>query len=154
MIRHAVLLLGSNLGDRQMYLEQARRQIESQIGNITQLSSVYVSKAHGYQSNNEYSNQVLVCQTTLEPSTLLESSQRIEASLGRLRSTTERYSDRTIDIDILFYDSEIIETQSLIIPHPRIQERLFTLEPLVEIIPDFQHPVLKQTMVELLEKLK
>lgn len=153
-MRQAVLLLGSNLGDRQSHLDEARRQIDKQIGNISRLSSVYQSEAHGYESSNQYMNQVLVSQTNLDPFMLLLTTQSIENSLGRVRNPTTRYSDRTIDIDILFYDSEVIKSQSLIIPHPRIQERLFVLEPVIEIMPDFRHPVLKLTMTELLEKLK
>lgn len=143
------LLLGSNQGNRQHILNQAIEKIETTIGNISSTSAVYQSKAHGYESTHPYLNQALVVQTTLTPHQLLKQTQTIENELGRTRDPNHRYSDRTIDIDILFYENNIIDTPELTIPHPRITERQFVLEPLKDIIPHYIHPQIGLTIREI-----
>jgi 2-amino-4-hydroxy-6-hydroxymethyldihydropteridine diphosphokinase len=106
----------------------------------------------GYDSENHFLNAALLLETPLAPEELLSSIHRIENELGRQRTHTS-YTDRTIDIDILLYDNIILHTPTLTIPHPLMHLRQFTLKPLVEIAPDYVHPVLQQTLLQLYETL-
>ena len=144
------LLLGSNLGDRSDYLEKARLQIGLQAGKLLIFSSIYETAAWGDIPQRPFLNQVVCIETFLAPEQLLKITQAIESSLGRVRS--EKWAARTLDIDILFYGSEIIETPDLVIPHPAIQQRRFTLVPLIEVAPGFVHPVLNKTSEVLLSE--
>lgn len=124
----ATLLLGSNLGDRAAYLAAARRAIELDVGAIARLTDELRTEPWGYESSNFYLNQIVVVDTELEPLELLDVLQGIESDLGRTRSQRERYTDRTIDIDILYYDSLIVDSERLTLPHPRIDERDFVIK--------------------------
>lgn len=146
------LLLGSNLGDRFAYLRQAIAGIAEQIGTVTQQSSVYETQAWGKTDEADYLNQVLLVETTLMADELLHAILDIELQLGRKR--IEKWGARTIDIDILFYSDTIINKPDLIIPHPELQNRRFTLEPLAEIAPDMLHPILKMSMLQLKNNLQ
>jgi 2-amino-4-hydroxy-6-hydroxymethyldihydropteridine diphosphokinase len=143
------VLLGSNLGDRQQNFEQARKLISLQAGNITRQSAVYQTLAWGNTDQPAYLNQVLEIQTELSPQMLLQKINEIEKEMGRERRV--RWEPRLIDIDILYFNSLVIETESLTIPHPQIAFRRFTLVPLAEIAPDYLHPVLQQTNLQLLQ---
>lgn len=121
------LLLGSNLGDRRGLLERARLLIAERVGGITHSSEELQSEAWGYESSNEYLNQVLVVDTELEPFELLDATQGIEREMGRVPRRGNMYEDRPIDIDILYYDDLVINTQRLTIPHPHIADRPFTV---------------------------
>jgi len=145
------LLLGSNLGDRDSYLQQAIGQIEQHVGNVTKLSSLYETQAWGKTDQPDYLNQVVMVQTELLPREVLQQILAIELNLGRKRA--EKWGARTIDIDILFYENIILNEADLIIPHPELQNRRFTLEPLAEIAPGFVHPVLKTNMLQLKNNL-
>jgi 2-amino-4-hydroxy-6-hydroxymethyldihydropteridine diphosphokinase len=142
------LLLGSNLGNRETYLSQANAEIQKQVGNIVAKSSIYQTEAWGNTEQDDYLNQALAVETTIEPFELLEILQAIEKQLGRKREII--WGARTIDIDIIFYDQQIISTQTLTIPHSRIMERKFVLLPLCEIAPDFIHPVWQISVKEML----
>ncbi len=141
------LLLGSNIGDRRWFLAQAIAAIEKSLGAVFQMSSVYETQAWGKTDEADYLNQVLLLKIIIDPRILLNKILVIEKELGRERN--EKWGARTIDIDILFYGNEIINEPDLIIPHPQLHKRKFTLEPLAEIAPDFVHPVLKQTIFNL-----
>ncbi|MDR3696217.1 2-amino-4-hydroxy-6-hydroxymethyldihydropteridine diphosphokinase [Mucilaginibacter sp.] len=136
------LLLGSNLGDRELFLKQAIDQTETEIGIVLQKSSVYETQSWGKTDAPDYLNQVIFLKTALSPLKVLEKALYIENKLGRHRD--EKWGSRIIDIDVLFYDQQIINEPGLIIPHPELQKRRFTLEPLAEIAPDWVHPVLKK----------
>jgi 2-amino-4-hydroxy-6-hydroxymethyldihydropteridine diphosphokinase len=146
------LLLGSNLGDKQMFLRQAAVYIEEQIGAIVQQSSIYVTQSWGKTDAPDYLNQVLHVETQMQPDEVLTTVLNIELLLGRERR--EIWGSRTMDIDILFYDEAVINEQDLIIPHPYLHSRRFTLEPLAEIAPELLHPVLRKTVNELKSQLK
>lgn len=150
MAENVFLSLGSNLGDRLSYLNQAVEELELCGIKCVKKSPVYETDSWGYD-DEPYLNQVLECETFLTPEKLLEETSKIETLLGRKR-TLSGYEARTIDIDILFYDSEIVDIPQLKVPHPKIALRRFVLTPLKEIAPDFLHPVLKKTVRQLLEE--
>ncbi len=145
------ILTGSNSGNRNGFLKYARDQLNTMAGPIVFASHIYESDAWGFESSHAFLNQVLLINSSVAPDDLLDMIQRIEISTGRLRDETG-YQDRTLDIDILFYGNRVIETHRLIIPHPRLHLRRFTLAPLCEIAPYFIHPVLKRTISELYER--
>lgn len=145
------LLLGSNLGNRSNYLKRAIEYIENEIAPIIRISSVYESQSWGNTDAPDYLNQVVVIETSLPAQLILEKVLTIENFLGRKRE--EKWGSRTIDIDILFYGQEIIETENLRIPHPELDKRLFTLAPLAELAPAFVHPVLKKSILEIKNEL-
>lgn len=142
MNKHIVFLgIGSNLGKRERQIEESIELIDSRLGRVLNCSTYHYSSPQGFSSIHDFANVVLQLQTELSPQDLLLSIQQIEQQLGRVRKTDQRYADRTIDIDILFYDDLVIETEQLEVPHPRLSERGFVLLPLMEIAPDLLHPV-------------
>ncbi len=147
------ILLGSNQGEREKMLQQATEAIERICGKIVRQSSIYETAPWGFESEQWFLNQVIQIESFLVPETLLEKLFAIELQLGRVR-TNEQYSSRAIDLDLLYYSNIHLETKLLEIPHPRLHLRRFTLMPLSEIAPDFVHPVLKKTQLELLELLQ
>ncbi|MCD6179184.1 MAG: 2-amino-4-hydroxy-6-hydroxymethyldihydropteridine diphosphokinase [Bacteroidales bacterium] len=144
------ILLGSNQGNRRDLILRAIQLLETKLGKYLKASSIYESKAWGFEAETTFLNQVLIFETQLKPQEILQISLDIEKVLGRIRNT-KGYASRTMDIDLLFYDNRIIEEANLQIPHPRLHLRRFTLEPLVEIIPNFIHPKFKKSMSELLQ---
>ncbi len=144
------LLLGGNLGDREANLSATRKWIRGEIGNISLASGIYETKAWGVENQPDFLNQVIQVQTTIEAEEIMEIALWIEKQMGRIRH--QRWHERTMDIDILFYGEAIINADNLQVPHPRLHERRFTLAPLAEIAPDFTHPVLKKTAQELLDE--
>jgi len=149
-MKKVVFLLGGNIGDQVRIQNLAIQDIEREIGKVVKRSSLYESKAWGYEDENNYLNQVIVISTGFGPLEILKITQRIEEKLGRCRSGNG-YEARTIDIDILFYDGKIFRSDKLTIPHPKLHLRKFTLEPLNEIIPSEIHPVFNKSVKELLK---
>ena len=147
-----LLLLGGNQGDRVYLMRQAREQLAQCAGKIARQSALYESEPWGFVSSGRFINQVVEIETALSPLQLLSVTQQIEKNLGREKPAGVRYASRTMDIDILFFGREIIRTPGLIIPHPRLHERRFTLLPLCEIMPEMEHPVLKKTIRTLLQE--
>ncbi len=146
---HSVyLLLGGNLGNRALFLKQATERIREQVGSIKQLSKLYETAAWGKTDQPTFINQVVEVETTLTPGEVLQSINSIELALGRIRQ--EHWGARVIDIDILLYDDLVQQSQRLTIPHPQLHLRRFTLMPLAEIAPDLVHPVLNQSIKQLL----
>lgn len=149
-MKQVVLLLGGNMGNRLDFIHRAQRKIEQRAGKIIQSSAVYESAPWGFAAENSFYNQVVIVETPLGPFDILENILTIEKELGRVRSG-KNYSSRTMDIDILFYDQEMIDTTELVIPHPQLHKRRFTLIPLVEILPGWIHPGFNQSLTTLLE---
>ena len=151
MTNYTFLGLGSNLGDRQDYLNQALEQIEKKIGMISMQSKIYETEPWGFNSDNYFLNMVLKAHTKLKPSDLIKRIRMIEDQLGRSRDS-RHYISRTIDIDILLYGNMIINKPDLIIPHPLMQDRRFVLVPLCEIASKMIHPVFSKPFDQLLEE--
>jgi 2-amino-4-hydroxy-6-hydroxymethyldihydropteridine diphosphokinase len=143
------LSTGSNLGDRMISLVRAAKLIDKLIGKVIEYSPVVESEPWGFESDTNFYNQVLVVETELAPREMLIKLLEIEKMLGRVRESAS-YSSRSIDIDILFYGNLQIDGDNLCIPHPRLHLRKFVLQPLAIIAPDFIHPVLKNSVTELL----
>lgn len=143
-----LLLLGSNQGDRMQFLAQARQQLHAAAGPVTKESAIYETAAWGLEDQPAFLNQVLQLETSLQPEALLTEIHRIEKSLGRVREV--KWAARVIDIDILYYDALVMATPRLQLPHPYLQDRRFTLLPLVEVAPNWVHPVLRKTNQALL----
>ncbi len=134
------LLLGSNIEPREEYLTKAMRKIIGSVGNVVERSKIYESEPIGFNSDQNFLNRILIVSSRLSVVEILNKLKIIEQKLGRKRSAGG-YSSRTIDIDILYFNNEIIKTKILTVPHPKLHERNFTLIPLAEIAPDFIHPV-------------
>jgi 2-amino-4-hydroxy-6-hydroxymethyldihydropteridine diphosphokinase len=147
MFSKVVIILGGNRGDRDILLEKAATEL-IEAGKFLAKSSIYETEAWGGVAKGPFLNQVVQLETNLNPEQLLALIQKIETNLGRKRD--EHWGDRTMDIDILYFDSQVISTPLLQIPHLFIAERRFVLVPLAEILPDFIHPILGLTTLEFL----
>ena len=146
------LLLGSNLGNRNVFLNNAITYIARDIAPVVKESAVYETQSWGKTDLPDYLNQVIMLQTTLSAQDVLQRILKIEIEMGRKRE--EKWGSRIIDIDILFYGSEIINEPNLTVPHPELHNRRFTLEPLAMLAADFIHPVLNKSILELKNRLK
>jgi 2-amino-4-hydroxy-6-hydroxymethyldihydropteridine diphosphokinase len=149
---HQVFLgLGGNLGNKQQNFEKVKLYIKKEIGEIVKQSSVYETPPWGFLAEEDFWNQVLLVKTKYKPGELLAMIQKIENFFGRTRDAGY-YVSREMDIDVLYFDDLSFTSDNLIIPHPKIEQRLFVLVPLNEIAPTFEHPVLKMTNLQLLDK--
>ena len=143
--------IGSNLGDKKLNLKTAVEEI-SELAILKKVSEIYHSKAWGYQSKNDFMNQVVLIETKLQNDELFFKLKEIEQKAGRI-TTNKGYTDRILDIDILFIGNQIFDTSFLTIPHPKLHLRKFVLEPLLE-LEDIYHPVLKKKISVLLKEIK
>jgi 2-amino-4-hydroxy-6-hydroxymethyldihydropteridine diphosphokinase len=142
------LSLGSNVGDRDRLLARTLERLASDDVRIVRVSSVYETEPRDVPDQPWFLNQVVEVETSLFPKQLLARLQKIEIGMGRVR--VEAKGPRTVDIDILFYGDAIVSTPGLEIPHPRLPDRRFVLEPLAELAPEFRHPRTRQTVREML----
>ena len=143
--------LGTNLGNKEENIGNAIQYIEELVGNVVSQSALYHTEPWGFESTNTFINAVVAVETSLTVRDVLNATKKIERLMGRTHKSVDRqYKDRIIDIDILFYNDLIINDEDLIIPHPLMHERLFVLQPLSEIAPDYVHPELKKSIKELL----
>ena len=147
-MKRVYLALGTNLGDREGHLREALDRLSAPDFEILRLSSVYETAPVGLKSQPDFLNMVLEAGTTLFPMRLLQRIARIERAMGRKRLVVN--GPRTIDVDILLYGPFVVNTAKLEIPHPRMAERRFVLEPLAELAPDLRHPVTRQSVREML----
>ena len=143
----AYLLTGGNLGNGSHNLSVARKLIEQYCGQIVEQSAFYKTAAWAFVDQPDFYNQAVAIKTVLLPAQLLQTLLTIEEKMGRVRE--KKMGPRIIDLDILLYNSDIIDDPQLIIPHPRMQQRMFVLAPLAEIAPDLMHPLLHKTMEEM-----
>lgn len=144
------LCLGGNIGDRESFMNSAISIIQKSVGEIIALSPMYETEAWGTENQQTYLNRCLCVYTPLSCIELIHVLLDIEKQLGRNRIFSETYENRTMDIDILFFNHDTIHQNNLVIPHPRLHLRNFVLIPLRDIAPNYYHPVLKQTVSELL----
>jgi 2-amino-4-hydroxy-6-hydroxymethyldihydropteridine diphosphokinase len=142
------VLLGTNMGNRYQNLTKARAFLEQEWGAALRASAIYETAAWGGVSSAAYLNQLLVFESNQAAHDLLAFCLAVEARLGRTREL--RWGDRVIDIDILFYGQQQVQQPELVIPHPRMTERAFVLQPLVEVAAGWQHPVLKLSATALM----
>ncbi len=147
----AYLLLGSNLGDRKDNLERAVTEIGKQVGNVFVKSNIYETEPWGNTNQPGFLNQAIGIKTKLSPQGLLLALLNIEKDLGRVR--LEKWGQRLIDIDIIFYDQQVIDEPNLKVPHPLMHERRFVLVPLAEVAGNVSHPILKQKVSGILLNL-
>lgn len=144
--------MGSNLGDRETALSHAKNYLQQSGQKIICESSVHETKPWGRENQNDFLNQVIEIETEFSPRELMNLCLSIEKKMGRERK--EKWGPRIIDIDILYYGNQIVNEKELMVPHPHLHERLFVLELLNEIVPDFIHPIIKKTTQELLALLR
>ena len=143
-----ILSIGTNIGDRERNIENAVKAL-GEVGKVTAISPIYTSEPWGFESENGFYNIALTMESELLPLDLLQETQRIEKELGRTAKTTTTYTDRIIDIDLIDYDNQIIDTPTLTLPHKLMHQRNFVLYPLADIAPKWQHPTLKLSALEL-----
>lgn len=149
--QHIVFLgVGANVGDKKKNLEKAIEKLKREISDI-QVSKFYETEPWAYKNQDKFLNAAIRGTTFLAPSELLKLIKLIEKEIGRVKRF--KWGPREIDIDILFYDDLVHKDDSLIVPHPFLQERKFVLEPLMDLDPDFVHPIFKKTVQQLYEKL-
>lgn len=154
--------MGGNEGDMKRTLQTAQRLINERVGAVMRCSHRYQTEAWGFKATEPFTNQALEISTDLSPIEVLDAVQQIEQELGRNRAaeqiekaaTGARYSSRPIDIDIIFYGSEIIREERLTVPHPLLPERLFALQPLAEIMRTFRHPETGKSVGEMFDALR
>ena len=148
---HTVYIaLGSNKGNKLQYLQDAIDAIFEKIGTVHKISKVYETPAIGFEGDDFY-NACIRVETEIKPKKLLKTLKQIESDLGRSIKKSDTYESREIDLDILFYEDEILEDPVLVIPHPNLHKRKFVLQPLFDIAKDLTHPILNQSIAELLE---
>jgi 2-amino-4-hydroxy-6-hydroxymethyldihydropteridine diphosphokinase len=147
--RTIYLCIGGNLGEREANLEETRMFLEYNFGDIMASSSVYESEAWGMENAPAFLNQVVIIESELSNDDLLMEIEELEEFYGRERSNTG-YLSREMDIDVLYIGDEIIDTEKLKVPHPKMHERKFVLVPLAELAPQFVHPGLKKNSEELM----
>ena len=145
--------LGTNLGNKEANLRTAIYKLQERIGKQVSLSSYYETAPWGFESDHSFLNAAIGLETSLSPIEILHITQEIEKELGRTKkSVNGSYSDRLIDIDILLYDTLVLQTPELTIPHPLMTERDFVMNPLIEIAGNVIHPTLQKTLSELYQE--
>ena len=149
-MNNVYLLIGGNMGERMANLAAARNKINIDCGRISASSSIYETEAWGYKEQPAFLNQALAIETSLDAEKLMEEILKIEMALGRKREIP--LGPRIIDIDIIYFNDEILNSSNLTIPHPSMAERKFVLTPLAEIAPSFMHPILFKTNEVLLKE--
>lgn len=149
----AYLGLGTNIGNKRRNIITAAALLAERVGDILALSGFYETEPWGFESENFFLNAAVKLKTSFSPLELLQITQQIEKELGRTEKSNGAYHDRIIDIDILLYDDEFLRTPQLTLPHSLMHERKFVMDPLSEIAPFVVHPVLKERIIDLKERL-
>ena len=149
----AYLGLGTNIGNKRRNMITAAALLAERVGDVLALSGFYETEPWGFESENFFLNAAVKLKTSFPPLELSQITQQIEKELGRAEKSNGVYHDRIIDIDILLYDDEVLQIPGLTLPHPLMHERKFVMDPLSEIAPFVVHPVLKERIIDLKERL-
>lgn len=152
MLHTLYISIGSNVGDKRMHLQNAVQRLSVEIGRVVKVSAIYKTPSWGFDGSDFY-NACLCLKTSLSPEETMTKILEVEVSLGRIRSTTKGYQNRIIDIDIVFYENVIVNTDLIKLPHPLAHQRKFVIQPLCDIAPSKIHPVYKKTVLQLNEAL-
>ncbi|MEM6719173.1 MAG: 2-amino-4-hydroxy-6-hydroxymethyldihydropteridine diphosphokinase [Bacteroidota bacterium] len=152
LLHTTYISIGSNVGDKRAHLQNAVHKLGTTIGRVVKISPIYKTPSWGYDGNDFY-NACLCVKTALSPSEMMAEILEVEAAMGRVRSRKKGYQDRTIDIDIIFYEDLIMQTGLLVLPHPLAHERKFVMQPLCDIAPSKIHPTYKKTVSDINDKL-
>jgi len=148
-----IVLLGGNTGDPVITLTSAMGLIAERIGPVLAQSRDHWTEPWGFDDDRLFLNKAIIIDTALEPGRVMEELLTIERELGRERSPDVRYAARPIDLDILFIGSEVIDQPGLIVPHPRVHQRVFALEPAADVAPGMIHPLLGRSVLDLLNDI-
>lgn len=143
--------IGGNQGDRLQNIQNAKLFIASSIGRVIEYSSIYETPPWGFESDQFFYNQVIYVETLFNAEELMKRAMVVEQQLGRVRSK-DKYSSRTMDVDILFFNNEVLNTKNVVVPHPRMHLRRFVLEPMFELNKNLKHPILNKTIEQLLNE--
>ena len=146
------IALGGNVGNVSENFDIAIEKIRAKIGAITKQSSLYKTEPWGNKNQDDFLNKVIEVETKQTPVQVLDNILSIEKMMGRNRNEDDQFAPRSIDIDILFYGTKIINENYLVVPHPRLHLRNFVLTPLMEIAPDLIHPLLKKSIIDLFKQ--
>ena len=149
----AYLGLGTNVGNKRRNMITAAALLAERVGDILALSGFYETEPWWFESENFFLNAAVKLKTSFSPLEVLQITQQIEKELGRTEKSNGVYHDRIIDIDILLYGDEVLQIPELTLPHPLMHERKFVMDPLAEIAPFVVHPVLKERIIDLKERL-
>ena len=149
----AYLGLGTNVGNKRRNMITAAALLAERVGDILALSGFYETEPWGFESENFFLNAAVKLKTSFSPLEVLQITQQIEKELGRTEKSNGVYHDRIIDIDILLYGDEVLQIPELTLQHPLMHERKFVMDPLAEIAPFVVHPVLKERIIDLKERL-
>ena len=147
-----IILLGGNQGNITETFRRVVTKLNDKLGSVTEISGYYESEPWGFESKHNFINQVVEIDCSMPATEVIKTTQSVEREFGRIKKSGKGYSSRPIDIDILFFDNLIVDSTELIIPHPRLHERMFTLLPLSEKWAGYIHPVKNRTILQLLEK--
>ena len=145
-----ILSLGTNQGDKKNNIQNAIKLINSEVGTVIRISSIYEFPAWGFESESFFNCAILI-HSMLNEQTIIEKTLAIEKQLGRVRQEQKGYTARIIDIDIISFNEQIVQEDNLIVPHPLMQDRLFVLQPMLDLKTDWKHPILKKTIAQLIE---
>ncbi len=145
-----ILSLGTNQGDKKNNIQNAIKLINSEVGTVIRISSIYEFPAWGFESKSFFNCAILI-HSMLNEQTIIEKTLAIEKQLGRVRQEQKGYTARIIDIDIISFNEQIVQEDNLIVPHPLMQDRLFVLQPMLDLKTDWKHPILKKTIAQLIE---
>lgn len=149
MMNIVVLALGSNLGSREENIKESLTRISTEIGKIKEISKVYETEPFGFEAEQSFLNLCISIETILSPEQVLNCSKQIEIQMGRTSHNDNQYHSRPIDIDIIFFNDQIVDIPGLKVPHPQYKSRKFVLAPLNDLVPDFIDPQTLLTVNEI-----